>query len=108
MPSGLPRQYLGFEQYLIRCEEVSRTGAEGTHKQPALWKSVWRVSLIATEAGLLDSGQSEGSTIFKRGVVDVLGAVEKPWKKRRSSSSSVSLPFRQPIVCLRKKRTPSH
>jgi len=48
-----------------------------THKVPDLSKSVWKVSQMATEMGLLDAGSPDDPIDIKYGVVDVLETGEK-------------------------------
>jgi len=51
-----------------------------THKLPDLSKSVWKVSRMATDVGLLNSDSSDDPIDPKYGVVDVLEAGEKSLK----------------------------
>ena len=51
-----------------------------SHKQPDLSKSVWKVSRMATEIGLLDSSSSDDSIDSKYRIVDVVEAGEKTLK----------------------------
>lgn len=65
-----------------------------THKQPDLSKSVWKVSRMAIETGLLDSSSTDDSINSKYRVIDIIEAGGKTLK------SSTLESFNKKVWCL--------